>query len=64
MQTAATEFERLVEMLGLLPREYLDSSALREVWQNKDYKYVPSELSKAWVSQTSRITSRKHRLLG
>jgi hypothetical protein len=49
MQTEAREFERLVEALGFLPHEYLDSSALREwVRQNKDYKYVPSELLKAW----------------
>ena len=49
MQTEQSEFERVVEALRLLPHEYLTSNALRE-WarQNKDYKYVPSELLKAW----------------
>lgn len=49
MQTEQSEFERVVEALRLSPDEYLTSSALREwAWQNKDYKYVPSELLKAW----------------
>ena len=49
MQTEESEFERVVEALGFLPHEYLDSSALREwVRQNKDYRYVPLELLKAW----------------
>jgi hypothetical protein len=49
MQTEQSEFERVVEALRLSPGEYIASSALRE-WarQNKDYKYVPSELLKAW----------------
>ena len=49
MQTEQSEFERVVEALRLSPQEYLTSSALRE-WarQNKDYKYVPCELLKAW----------------
>jgi len=49
VQTEESEFERVVEALGLSPDEYLDSSALREwVRQNKDHKYVPTELLKAW----------------
>ncbi len=49
MQPEQSEFERVVEALGLSPPEYLTSSALREwVRQNKDYKYVPTELLKAW----------------
>jgi hypothetical protein len=49
MQISESEFERVAEALRLSPPEYLTSSALRE-WarQNKDYKYVPSELLKAW----------------
>jgi hypothetical protein len=49
MPTEQSEFERVVEALRLSPHEYLTSSALRE-WarQNKDYKYVPCELLKAW----------------
>ena len=49
MQLNQSEFERVAEALGLLPPEYLTTSALRE-WarQNKDYKYVPSELLTAW----------------
>jgi hypothetical protein len=49
MELNQSEFERVVEALGLSPAEYQSSSALRE-WarQNRDYKYVPSELLKAW----------------
>ena len=49
MQSEESEFEKVVEALGLSPHEYVTSSALRErVRQNKDYKYVPTELLKAW----------------
>jgi hypothetical protein len=45
----ATSFERVVEMLGLTPEQYLRSEQLKEwVRQNKDEKYVPSSLLKAW----------------
>ena len=42
-------FEHVVAMLGLSPEEYENSSVLRD-WarKNKDHKYVPSELLKAW----------------
>jgi hypothetical protein len=49
MELEQSEFERVAEALGLSPPEYLTSSALRE-WArlNMEYKYVPSELLKAW----------------
>jgi hypothetical protein len=39
MRTEESEFDRVAEALGLLPDEYLGSSALRQ-WarKNKDYK--------------------------
>jgi hypothetical protein len=44
-----TSFEKVVKALQLSPQEYEQSSLLREwVRQNKDEKYVPSELLKAW----------------
>jgi hypothetical protein len=46
---AATTFDRIVENLGLLPEQYLASSALKEwVRLNKDEKYVPPDLLEAW----------------
>ena len=48
META-TSFERVVQALGLTPDEYLFSLPLKEwVRMNKDEKYVPTELLKAW----------------
>jgi hypothetical protein len=45
----ATTFDRIVENLGLLPEQYLASSALKEwVRLNKDEKYVPPDLLEAW----------------
>jgi hypothetical protein len=42
-------FESLVKHLNLSPEEYKDSITLKEwVCQNKDHKYVPVELLKAW----------------
>jgi hypothetical protein len=39
----------MVEALGLRPDQYLSSTALKEwVRSNKDDKYVPSDLLKAW----------------
>lgn len=45
----SSEFEHVVKELGLTPDEYQNSVPLKE-WarQNKDEKYVPSELLKAW----------------
>jgi len=45
----ATSFERIVRALRLTPEEYVHSVPLKEwVRQNKDDKYVPSDLLKAW----------------
>ncbi len=42
-------FERVVEELRLSPSEYATSPRLRDwVFRNKDRKYVPSELLKAF----------------
>jgi hypothetical protein len=44
-----TSFEKVVKELRLSPEEYTQSSALKEwVRRNKDEKYVPSDLLKAW----------------
>ena len=38
-----------MKALGLTPEGYVDSSALKRwVMENKDNKYVPTELLKAW----------------
>jgi hypothetical protein len=45
----ATSFDHLVKILGLSPDEYENSLQLKEwVRRNKDEKYVPSDLLKAW----------------
>jgi len=45
----ASAFEHLVVRLGLSPKQYQDSTVLREwVQKNKNYRYVPSELLQAW----------------
>jgi hypothetical protein len=42
-------FESLVRYLKLSPEEYEGSITLKEwVCQNKDHRYVPVELLKAW----------------
>lgn len=47
--SSASSFEKMVETLGLRPDQYLSSTALKEwVRSNKDDKYVPSDLLKAW----------------
>lgn len=47
--SSATSFEKIVEALGLKPEQYLGSAALKEwVRTNKDDRYVPSDLLKAW----------------
>jgi hypothetical protein len=44
-----TSFDRVVQALGLTPEQYEHSTALKEwVLQNKDEKYVPLSLLKAW----------------
>lgn len=46
---AASSFDKVVQALGLTPDQYLSSIALKEwVRSNKDEKYVPSDLLKAW----------------
>jgi len=49
-----TSFEKVVEELSLLPSEYASSPKLRDwVSRNKDLKYVPSELLKAFGFEVS-----------
>jgi hypothetical protein len=44
-----SSFEQVVRKLRLSPDQYLGSVQLREwVRKNKDQKYVPSDLLKAW----------------
>lgn len=46
---AASSFEKVVQALGLTPEQYISSLALKEwVRSNKDEKYVPPDLLKAW----------------
>lgn len=45
----ATSFDKVVAALGLTPEQYEHSSELKRwVLQNKDEKYVPLSLLKAW----------------
>jgi len=47
--TGSTSFEEVVKKLRLGPADYERSSELREwVRRNKDQKYVPVDLLKAW----------------
>ena len=47
--TGVTSFEEVVKKLRLNPTEYERSAELREwVRRNKDQKYVPVDLLKAW----------------
>jgi hypothetical protein len=44
-----SSFEQIVRRLRLSPDQYLGSVQLKEwVRKNKDQKYVPSDLLKAW----------------
>jgi hypothetical protein len=44
-----SSFERVVDFLKLSPEQYQSSTELREwVLQNKDHKYVPPDLLKAF----------------
>jgi hypothetical protein len=46
---APSSFDKVVQALGLTPEQYISSLALREwVRSNKDEKYVPPDLLKAW----------------
>ena len=49
LQSTASEFERVVFRLNLKPSEYAGSNELR-AWaeKNKDVRYVPERLLKAW----------------
>ena len=47
--STVSSFESLVRSLGLTPKDYESSVALREwVGRNKDQKYVPPDLLEAW----------------
>jgi len=49
-----SSFERVVISLKLSPEEYVGSPELRQwVLQNKDHKYVPPELLKAFGFQVN-----------
>jgi hypothetical protein len=49
MMEAATSFDRMVETLGLTPDQYVSSMPLKQwVLMNKDERYVPPDLLKAW----------------
>ena len=44
-----SSFERVVDSLNLSPEQYQSSAELREwVLRNKDHKYVPPDLLKAF----------------
>ena len=50
----ASSFEKVVDSLKLSPEQYQSSSELREwVLQNKDHKYVPPDLLKAFGFQVN-----------
>ena len=45
----ASSFDAVVQALALVPEDFLGSAQLKAwVTQNKDNKYVPPELLKAW----------------
>ena len=49
----ANSFEEIVRKLRLLPEQYVNSVQLKDwVRKNKDQKYVPSDLLKAWDFET------------
>jgi hypothetical protein len=44
-----SSFEKIVRKLHLSPEQYIDSVQLKDwVRKNKDQRYVPSDLLKAW----------------
>ncbi len=53
-QFSESSFERVVDSLKLSPEQYQSSIELREwVLRNKDHKYVPPELLKAFGFQVN-----------
>jgi hypothetical protein len=49
-----SSFDRVVDSLKLSPEQYLSSTELREwVLRNKDHKYVPPDLLKAFGFQVN-----------
>jgi hypothetical protein len=51
---SASSFERVVDSLKLSPEQYQTSTELREwVLRNKDHKYVPPDLLKAFGFQVN-----------
>jgi hypothetical protein len=51
---SASSFERVVDSLKLSPEQYQGSTELREwVLRNKDHKYVPPDLLKAFGFQVN-----------
>lgn len=49
LNVTPSAFEQIVRRLKLAPHEYVESAALRDwVLKNKDSKYVPQDLLKAW----------------
>lgn len=49
MPPGQSTFEQLVAALGLFPEEYEGSNVLKAwVQKNKDHKYVPLDLLRAW----------------
>ncbi|HSY99898.1 MAG TPA: hypothetical protein VK788_10400 [Terriglobales bacterium] len=49
-----SSFDKVVDSLKLSPEQYQSSSELREwVLQNKDHKYVPPDLLKAFGFQVN-----------
>lgn len=51
---SASSFERVVDSLKLSPEQYQSSTELREwVLRNKDHKYVPPDLLKAFGFQVN-----------
>jgi hypothetical protein len=49
----ANSFEEIVRKLRLSPEQYVNSVQLKDwVRKNKDQKYVPSDLLKAWDFET------------
>jgi len=52
--SSESSFERVVDSLKLSPEQYKSSPELREwVLQNKDHKYVPPDLLKAFGFQVN-----------
>lgn len=56
----ATSFDQVVKKLGLSPEEYERSAALKDwVRRNRDEKYVPSDLLKAWGFEKDEATTEE-----